>query len=573
MYLFVEMDGSYMKKSKNIFTLTKSIIPRTDRKYLFLALLLVAIMNSCIPILEPVVLKSLFRVLEIGDFSEVLTYSLITAAIVLFLIIVVYITLVYADLWSSKVVYKGIESTFSKLHSANYHALRTKYSHGDMLNCINNGCASMIVVWVMITNLFANIISILILGGVSVTITYYLLFLIFILTFIDMGRSWIEGKKYRNYESRLQSLYGRSETDIYTLVYQVEFLNMSGMRTYIEHNYRQIRDEMWRIKFSKVLFALFLDIANGILSLIFKVAALLVACYKSVVSMSNISSLFVVFDNMRSQIGKIRGQIVDISTQLVPIRKYDDLVGLSQSDRDHYNADYSEPLIQLDSVDLILNQKDILKEISFKINQGEKVLLVGKNGCGKSTLIKLMLGLYAPTTGHIQIRGISSSELSYEQRRQYISYIPSTEQIFSGTVVQNVLMGADPGEDDNAEWILKDLFARDSDDLIAGKSATEMSGGQKQRIGIARGVIHEAELVFADEPTASLDNLNGTNAMNLIIENASTLIAVTHDPQYVCLFDRVLVLNEGHIVADDNSIDIQKNPFYKEWAGERMMRA
>ena len=93
------------------------------------------------------------------------------------------------------------------------------------------------------------------------------------------------------------------------------------------------------------------------------------------------------------------------------------------------------------------------------------------------------------------------------------------------------------------------------------------------KTAIARGVIHEAELVFADEPTASLDNLNGTNAMNLIIENASTLIAVTHDPQYVCLFDRVLVLNEGHIVADDNSIDIQKNPFYKEWAGERMMRA
>lgn len=562
-----------MKKSNNIFTFTGSIIPMTERKYLFLSLLLLAVMNSCIPILEPVVLKALFRVIEVGDFSEVLTCCLITAAIVLFLIIVVYITLVYADLWASKVIYKGIGVTFSKLHSANYYDLRTKYSNGDMLNCINNGCSSTIVVWAMITNLFANIISILILGAVSVTITYYLLFLIGVVAFIDMLRSWLESKKYRSYESRLQTLYGRSETDIHTLVYQIEFLNMVGMRDYMECNYRQIREETWKINFSKALVTLFWDVANGILSLAFKVAAVLVTFYKSVVSMSNIGSLFVVFDNMRSQIGKVRGQIVDISTKFVPIRKYEELIGISQSDREYGQADCSKPLIQFDSVDLVLNQKDILKDISLKINQGEKVLLVGKNGCGKSTLIKLMLGLYEPTAGRVQIQGLCSSELSYEQRRKYISYIPSTEQIFSDTIVHNVLMGAEPAEDDNAELILKDLFVKDCDELVADKSATEMSGGQKQRVGIARGLIHGAEIVFADEPTASLDNLNGEKAMNMIVENASTLIAVTHNPQYVCLFDRVLVLSDGHIVADANPIDIQKNPFYKEWAGEQMAQA
>ena len=120
-----------------------------------------------------------------------------------------------------------------------------------------------------------------------------------------------------------------------------------------------------------------------------------------------------------------------------------------------------------------------------------------------------MLGLYDPTAGRVQIQGFCSSELSYKQKRKYISYISSTEQIFSGTIVQNAFMGAELAEDDNAEWILKDLFVKDCDELVADKLATEMSGGQKQRIGIARGLIHRAEIVFTDEPTDSFDNLNG----------------------------------------------------------------
>ena len=107
------------------------------------------------------------------------------------------------------------------------------------------------------------------------------------------------------------------------------------MRNYIECNYRQIREETRKINFSKAPFSLFLDIVNGILSLTFKVAAVLVTFYKSVVSMNNISSLFVIFDNMQSQIGKVRGQIVDISNKFVPIRKYDDLIGLYQPDREY----------------------------------------------------------------------------------------------------------------------------------------------------------------------------------------------------------------------------------------------
>ncbi len=551
---------------KKLVKFTGEILPLKERGYLMLSLIFVAIMNGCIPLLQPVILKLLFDALEKGIFSEILFYSILTAVIVLAIIAIAYVTLVYADLWASNVIYRGIGETFIKIHDANDYILRSKYDSGNLLNCINAGCSSTIVIWVLITNFCADVFSILFLGGFSFTLTSVLLPLTGILVLIDFWQSWFKASRYRRYEEKLQNLYGNCETDVQMLIYKAEYLNMTETRKYMEDEYKKLREETWEINFKKILIDNILECGNSILTLLFKTCAVLMVCYKPIVTVGSISSLFSVFDTTRSQLGKLRGKIVDISTKFVPIQKYNELLDLSRI-RKVEETRNREPVISLENVNLSINNKPILSDISLDVYSGEKILLVGKNGSGKSTLVKMMLGLFLPDSGTVKIKGVDSSQLDYNQKRSCFSYIPSSEQIFSDTIEDNVLMGAEPEEDPLVNDILQGLFVQDQTVLDEEKYATELSGGQKQRVSVARGLIHDAEIVFADEPTASLDNYNGDKVMTLLKDTEATLIAVTHNPEYVRWFDKIIVLNEGRIVANGNPSEIRYDRYYRAWIG------
>lgn len=551
---------------KKLVKFTGELLPLKDRGYLMLSLVCVAIMNGCIPLLQPVIMKLLFDALANGIFSEILFYSMITAVMVFAVIAIAYVTLVYADLWSSKVIYRGIGETFWKIHNADDHILKSNYDSGSLMNCINAGCANTIVIWVLITTFCADIFSVLFLGGFSFTLTSVLLPLTGILVLIDFWQSWFKASKYRRYEAKLQVLYGSCETDAHMLICNAEFLNMTGTRNYIEEEYKELRKETWEINFRKILIDNILECVNSILTLLFKNCAVLMVCYKPIVAIGSISALFSVFDTMRSQMGKLKGKIVDISTKFVPVEKYNELIEIARIPKEE-EIENGEPEISLENVNLSIHNKDILRDISLVVHSGEKILLVGKNGSGKSTLMKIMLGLFSPDSGTVRINGIDSSRLDYDHKRNYFSYIPSREQIFSGTIEENVSMGAELGED----FLLKDfsqkLFVQDHTVLDQEKSATELSGGQKQRVSVGRGLIHHGEIIFADEPTASLDHYNGNQVMSLLKDTDATLIAVTHNHEYVHFFDKIIVLDEGKIVAKGNPLEIKANLYYQAWIG------
>lgn len=201
-----------------------------------------------------------------------------------------------------------------------------------------------------------------------------------------------------------------------------------------------------------------------------------------------------------------------------------------------------------------------LNNVSLKIDKGEFVAIIGPSGSGKSTLMHIVGGLDSPTSGTISIEGHDISRLKDKQLSKYRNEkIGFVFQAFnlenSQTALENVMMPlifAGISKKERKERALKALEQVGLKDLAKHKP-NEMSGGQRQRVSIARALVNNPEIIFADEPTGNLDSKSGENIMQLFKEiNAKgfTVIMVTHNPEEANKAKRVIKIKDGEITSD-----------------------
>ncbi len=203
--------------------------------------------------------------------------------------------------------------------------------------------------------------------------------------------------------------------------------------------------------------------------------------------------------------------------------------------------------------------KGALDGISFKINPGEKVALIGRNGSGKTTIEKLILGLYQPETGSVLIDGIDIKQLDPADLRKNIGYVPQDVVLFKGTVKENIVYKA-PYVDDVT--ILKAAKIAGVDDFVnnhpqgfdlpVGERGDGVSGGQKQSIAVARAFLLDFPIMLLDEPTNFMDNTIEMKLENSLKENLKekTTVLITHKTSLLNLVDRVIVVDNGRVVLD-----------------------
>lgn len=202
---------------------------------------------------------------------------------------------------------------------------------------------------------------------------------------------------------------------------------------------------------------------------------------------------------------------------------------------------------------------EALKGVSFSIEAGEKVGLIGRVGSGKSTVARLMLGLYEPTAGSILIDGTDIRQIDPIDLRRNIAYVPQDVFLFRGSVRDNITVAAPQAED---AAILRAANLAGVDDFVSqhpmgydlqiGERGEGLSGGQRQAIAIARALIHDPPLLIFDEPTSSMDT-RGEDALKTRLGEIltdRTLILVTHRASLLSLVDRLIVFDGGRIVAD-----------------------
>lgn len=205
-------------------------------------------------------------------------------------------------------------------------------------------------------------------------------------------------------------------------------------------------------------------------------------------------------------------------------------------------------------------EREALADISLTIEPGERIGLIGRVASGKSTLGRLLCGLYDPTAGSYRIDGLESRQYDPHDLRETLRFVGQDAELFSGTVRENLLVGANEANDAAIIEAVKrsgaDAFiGRDATgfDFHIGERGSRLSGGQRSFLVLARALVTPAHLLFLDEPTGAMDSQTEqlfVDRLRTAIPADQTLILATHRMAVLNLVDRLIVMDNGRIVAD-----------------------
>lgn len=204
-------------------------------------------------------------------------------------------------------------------------------------------------------------------------------------------------------------------------------------------------------------------------------------------------------------------------------------------------------------------QTEALKDVSFDIAPGERVAILGRIGSGKSTVARLMLGLYAPSRGNVLIDGTDIRQIDPADLRRNVGVALQDAWLFTGSIRENIAVGADRPRDEDilraATTSGVEDFVRNHPlgyDRLLAERGEDLSGGQKQAIALARALVGQPSVLLLDEPTSSMDIQSEQRLIARLKPAAPgrTLVIITHRTSLLELVDRVIVIEEGRVALD-----------------------
>ena len=222
-----------------------------------------------------------------------------------------------------------------------------------------------------------------------------------------------------------------------------------------------------------------------------------------------------------------------------------------------------------------------LDNVSFILNKGETLAILGKTGSGKSTIALLITRSLEPTSGEILIDGKNIHELSVETIRDKIGYVPQEAFLFSDTLTNNILFGSDATHETVAEEFAKKAVVHDNIDnfkerynTVVGERGVTLSGGQKQRVSIARALVNDPSILIFDDSLSAVDTETEEQILNNLaseIKNKTTII-ITHRVSSAKRADKILVLEDGRVLENGSNTDLlNKQGYYYELYNKQLL--
>ncbi len=217
--------------------------------------------------------------------------------------------------------------------------------------------------------------------------------------------------------------------------------------------------------------------------------------------------------------------------------------------------------------------RKILSEVELSIKENEKLTIVGMSGSGKSTLVKLLVNFFKPTSGTITLGGIDLQQFDKHQLRRLINYLPQQPYIFTGSIMDNLLLGTNGNT--SQEEIVKAVelaeIRGDIEQMQLGyqtelsSDASSLSGGQKQRIALARALLSPAKILILDEATSNLDMITEKKILKNLLALDKTIIFIAHRLSVAEMSQRIVVVDQGKVIESGSHVELlAQNGFYAQ---------
>ena len=224
------------------------------------------------------------------------------------------------------------------------------------------------------------------------------------------------------------------------------------------------------------------------------------------------------------------------------------------------------------------NKVEALKNVTFSVERGEYVAIMGESGSGKTTLLNILAALDKPTDGTVKLEGMDLSKVKESQmgtfRRDNLGFVFQDFNLMDSlSVKENIMLPVllDKKEQKECEEKAETLEKQFGIEHLQEKNPYELSGGERQRVAICRALINDPSIIFADEPTGNLDSKSGKvvaeEFRKINEELGKTLLMVTHDPQMASRCKRVIFLKDGYVMNDVRKEGTEEE-FYRTIIGE-----
>ncbi|HKL73726.1 MAG TPA: ATP-binding cassette domain-containing protein, partial [Clostridia bacterium] len=222
-------------------------------------------------------------------------------------------------------------------------------------------------------------------------------------------------------------------------------------------------------------------------------------------------------------------------------------------------------------------RQPVLNNVSLQIGSRKKIAVVGESGGGKTTLAKILLGLWAPELGTVSINGYNIEELDKKILRQKIAYVPQNVELFSGTIEENIKIGKPDATYEEIKRACERAGCKDFIEKAPAKYSTyleeagaNLSGGERQRLALARALIKNPDILILDEATSNLDFISEAKIYGTLFSLTCTVIIIAHRLSTIRKCDSIIVIDKNKVAEEGTHEELLiKNGIYRKiWSSQ-----